>query len=41
MNYTAYTANTDGSVNILAGSSNPDVFSKILPAGTQYEVHEG
>jgi hypothetical protein len=41
MNYTAYTANTDGSINILAGSTNPAVFSKILPTGTQYEVHEG
>ena len=41
MNYTAYTANQDGSVNILAGSTNPAVFSKILPTGTQYEVHEG
>ncbi len=41
MNYTAYTANTDGSINVLAGSTNPDVFDKILPTGTQYEVHEG
>ena len=41
MNYTAYTPNQDGSVNILAGSTNPAVFSKILPTGTQYEVHEG
>jgi hypothetical protein len=41
MNYTAYTANADGSINVLAGSSNPDVFAKILPTGTQYEVHEG
>lgn len=41
MNYTAYTANTDGSINVLAGSTNPAVFSKILPTGTQYEVHEG
>ena len=40
-NYVAYTANTDGSINILAGSTNPAVFSKILPPGTQYEVHEG
>ena len=41
MNYTAYTANQDGSINVLAGSSNPAVFAKILPTGTQYEVHEG
>ena len=41
MNYTAYTANTDGSINILAGSTNPAVFDKILPQGTTYEVHEG
>ena len=40
-NYVAYTANTDGSVNILAGSTNPAVFTKILPTGTTYEVHEG
>ena len=40
-NYVAYTANADGSINVLAGSSNPDVFAKILPTGTQYEVHEG
>ena len=41
MNYTAYQPNTDGSVNILAGSTNPAVFAKILPTGTQYEVHKG
>jgi hypothetical protein len=41
MTYTAYTANQDGSINILAGSTNPAVFDKILPTGTQYEVHEG
>jgi hypothetical protein len=41
MNYVAYTANQDGSINILAGSTNPAVFDKILPTGTQYEVHEG
>jgi hypothetical protein len=41
MNYTAYTANTDGSINILAGSTNPAVFAKILPTGTEYSVHEG
>ena len=41
MNYTAYTANTDGSINVLAGSTNPAVFSKILPTGTEYSVHEG
>ena len=40
MNYIAYTANQDGSINVLAGSSNPAVFAKILPTGTQYEVHE-
>ena len=39
--YVAYTANTDGSINILAGSTNSVVFSKILPTGTTYEVHEG
>ena len=41
MTYTAYTANNDGSINILAGSTNPAVFDKILPTGTTYEVHEG
>jgi hypothetical protein len=41
MNYVAYTANQDGSINILAGSTNPAVFDKILPTGTIYEVHEG
>ena len=41
MNYTAYTANTDGSINVLAGSTNPAVFAKILPTGTEYSVHEG
>ena len=41
MNYTAYTPNTDGSINILAGSTNPAVFPAILPAGTEYEVHKG
>lgn len=41
MNYTAYTANTDGSINVLAGSTNPAVFPAILPTGTTYEVHEG
>lgn len=41
MSYVAYTKNNDGSVNILAGSSNPSVFEKILPEGTQFEVHEG
>ena len=41
MNYTAYTSNTDGSINVLAGSTNPAVFSKILPTGTTYKVHEG
>ena len=40
-NFVAYTANQDGSINVLAGSTNPDVFSKILPTGTTYEVHEG
>jgi hypothetical protein len=40
-NYVAYTNNTDGSINILAGSTNPAVFAKILPTGTTYEVHEG
>lgn len=41
MKYTAYIANADGSINILAGSTNPAVFSAILPAGTEYEVHKG
>ncbi len=41
MTYVAYTANADGSINILAGSTNPAVFAKILPIGTTYEVHEG
>lgn len=41
MNYTAYTANQDGSINVLAGSTNPAVFAKILPTGTEYSVHEG
>jgi hypothetical protein len=41
MNYTAYTPNTDGSIKILAGSTNPAVFDKILPTGTEYSVHEG
>ena len=40
-NYVAYTPNNDGSINILAGSSNPAVFDKILPQGTEYSVHEG
>jgi hypothetical protein len=40
-NFVAYTANTDGSVNILAGSTNPAIFPKILPEGTEYSVHEG
>lgn len=38
--YTAYTANADGSINILAGSSNPAVFPTILQ-GKEYEVHKG
>lgn len=41
MNYVAYTQNADSSINVLAGSTNPAVFSKILPTGTTYEVHEG
>ena len=41
MNYVAYTQNADNSINVLAGSTNPAVFSKILPTGTTYEVHEG
>lgn len=40
-NFVAYTANQDGSINILAGSTNPAVFDKILPTGTEYSVHEG
>lgn len=39
--YTAYTANTDGSINVLAGSDRREVFPKILPEGTDYEIHEG
>lgn len=41
MNYVAYTQNADSSINVLAGSTNPAIFSKILPTGTQYKVHEG
>ena len=41
MQYQAYTKNEDNSVNILAGSDNPAVFAKILPEGTEYEIHEG
>lgn len=40
-NFVAYTDNQDGSINILAGSTNPAVFAKILPTGTTYKVHEG
>ena len=40
-NFLAYTQNADNSINVLAGSTNPAVFSKILPTGTTYEVHEG
>ncbi len=39
--YTAYTTNADNSINVLAGSDRQDVFAKILPAGSQYEIHEG
>ena len=39
--YTAYTKNEDNSINVLAGSDRTDVFAKILPAGTDYEIHEG
>lgn len=39
--YTAYSKNEDGSVNVLAGSDCRDVFPKILPEGTEYEIHEG
>lgn len=39
--YTAYTSNADGSINVLAGSDRRDVFPKILPAGAEYEIHEG
>ena len=41
MNYTAYTQNADNSINVLAGSTNPAIFAKILPTGTEYSVHEG
>lgn len=40
-NFVAYTQNADNSINILAGSTNPAVFDKILPTGTEYSVHEG
>ena len=40
MKYSAYQQNNDGSINILAGSSNPAVFPAILK-GREYEVHEG
>ena len=40
MNYIAYTENEDSSINILAGSSNPRVFSKIL-SNEKYKIHEG
>lgn len=40
-NFVAYTQNVDNSINVLAGSTNPAVFSKILPTGTTYEVHKG
>lgn len=39
--YTAYTSNADGSINVLAGSDRQEVFPKILPEGTDYEIHEG
>ena len=39
--YTAYTTNADNSINVLAGSDRREVFPKILPTGTEYEVHEG
>lgn len=38
--YTAYTQNADGSINVLAGSDRREVFAKILP-DTEYEIHEG
>jgi hypothetical protein len=39
--YTAYTQNADNSINVLAGSDRREVFPKILPEGTEYEIHEG
>ena len=39
--YTASTSNADNSINVLAGSDRRDVFPKILPEGTDYEIHEG
>lgn len=39
--YTAYTSNSDNSINILALSDRQDVFAKILPTGAEYEIHEG
>lgn len=39
--FIAYTRNDDNSINILAGSDRAEVFEKILPAGTEYEIHEG
>lgn len=39
--YIAYTKNDDNSINVLAGSDRRDVFQKILPEGTEYEIHEG
>ena len=41
MSYIAYTSNDDSSINILAGSDRREVFPKILPEGTDYEIHEG
>ena len=40
MSYIAYTENEDGSINVLAGSSNSKVFSKIL-SNKKYKIHEG
>lgn len=39
--YTAYSKNEDGSIRVLAGSDRREVFAKILPEGTDYEIHEG
>lgn len=41
MEYIAYTSNSDNSINILAGSSDPDIFRKILPISSQYNVYAG
>lgn len=39
--YIAFKENEDGSIQVLAGSPNPAVFSAILPDGTEYKIHNG